>query len=75
MTAAPLETLSERYRDAGLRPLVDTGMDMLVMDCPRCCAQDDDDTGLYRPVRVVTRGKNRTIYCTACGRRDVQRLR
>jgi len=38
------------------------------MDCPHCRAQDADDTWLYRPVRVVPRGKKIHIRCMACGR-------
>lgn len=71
-----LELLSNQFEQAGLRPLVDSRMAMIVMDCPQCHAQDDDDQyGMYRPVRVIPRGKTRTILCTACGRRDEQRLR
>ena len=70
-----LERLANQFEQAGFRPLVDSPMAMLVMDCPQCHAQDSDDLGLYRPVRVIPRGKTRTILCTACGRRDEQRLR
>jgi len=71
----PLIPLAAQYEQAGLRPLIDEQMEMIVMDCPRCKAQDADPVGLYRPLRVVQRGKTRTILCTACGSRDEQRLR
>lgn len=70
-----LERLAVGYGDRGLRPLIDERMEMIVMDCPRCRAQDTDPLGLYRPVRVVPRRQARTILCTACGQRDEQRLR
>jgi uncharacterized protein (DUF983 family) len=63
-----LERLRVQYEQAGLRPLVDPLMEMIVMDCPHCRAQDQDEWGLYRPVRVVPRGRNLTIRCMACGR-------
>jgi hypothetical protein len=77
MTGRPpiLEQLRVQYEQNGLRPAVDPVMEMIVMDCPRCKAQDVDPTGLYRPLRVVPRGKTRVILCTACGARDEQRLR
>jgi hypothetical protein len=71
----PLAPLAHQYERIGLRPLIDERMEMIVMDCPRCKAQDVDPTGLYRPLRVVPRGKTRVILCTACGARDEQRLR
>lgn len=70
-----LERLAVGYSARGLRPLIDERMEMIVMDCPRCLAQDSDPYGLYRPVRVVPRRQTRTILCTACGQRDEQRLR
>lgn len=70
-----LHTLANGYERAGLRPMIDARMEMIVMDCPRCRAQDTDPQGMYRPVRVVSRGKTRIILCTACGQRDEQRLR
>lgn len=65
-----LERLRAQYEQAGLRPLVDPPMEMIVMDCPHCQAQDGDPLGLYRPVRVVPRGKKVHVRCTACGRGD-----
>lgn len=70
-----LESLATRLAQAGLRPLVDERMEMIVMDCPRCNAQDSDPDGLYRPARLVERRQTRTVLCTACGIRDEQRLR
>lgn len=77
MTVAPpvLERLREQYEKAGLRPLVDPAMEMIVMDCPRCKAQEIDPEGIWRPARVVPRSKTRVILCTACDARDEQRLR
>jgi hypothetical protein len=63
-----LERLREQYQQAGLRPLVDAPMHMLVTDCPACRAQDDDPAGIYRPVRVVPRNRKLTILCMAFGR-------
>ena len=71
----PLHLLAAGYARAGLRPLIDERMEIIVMDCPRCNAQDTDPWDLYRPVRVTSRAKTRTILCTACGVRDEQRLR
>ena len=70
-----LDGLAAQFTAAGLRPLIDERMEMLVMDCPTCKAQDTDPMGLYRPLRVIPRGKARIILCTACGARDEQRLR
>lgn len=65
-----LERLRAQYEQAKLRPVVDPLMEMIVMDCPHCHAQDTDLEGVYRPVRVVPRGKRLTILCMACGRTD-----
>jgi hypothetical protein len=65
-----LERLRVQYEQVGLRPLIDTPIEMIVMDCPHCHAQDGDDLGLYRPVCVVPRGRKVRIRCTACGRSD-----
>lgn len=67
-----LERLAAVYDEKQLRPVIDPLMEMVLIDCPRCKAQENDPEGMWRPVRVVPRTKTRIILCTACGARDEQ---
>lgn len=60
--------LAERLERAGLRPTVDPDLDVVLIDCPHCHAQDRDPLQIHRPARVVPRGRTLTVICTACGR-------
>jgi hypothetical protein len=70
-----LERLTTTAEHEGLRPIIDPDLEVVLIDCPHCRAQDTDPWGLWRPARIVPRTRRRTILCTACGRRDEQRLR
>jgi len=50
-----------------LRPIVDPELDIVLLDCPRCGAQARDPLGMWRPARLVPRGKRLTVICEACG--------
>lgn len=71
MTVSPeLERLAETYEEAGLRPLVDLVLRVVLIDCPSCRVQDSDPIGLWRPMQIVPRAKRTIVHCTACGRHD-----
>lgn len=73
MTKAPsidLQRIADSVDDA--RPIIDPILEVVLVDCPDCHAQDSDPTGLWRPAMIVPRGKLTTFDCGACGSRHEQ---
>ena len=55
------------------RPIIDAVLDVVLCDCPSCGVQDTDPLGLWRPLRVTSRGDAVTFWCTSCDvRREVR---
>jgi hypothetical protein len=70
--AARLEDLEAELLDAGLRPIIDSVLRLVLADCPECRAQDRDPLGLWRPLNVIPRDGRTWLVCTACGREDIR---
>lgn len=79
-----VEALAADYAARGLRPCVDAELDLVLVDCVYCRAQDQDPIGMYRPMRVVPRARMTrggrpatallTIICNSCGYHDERSL-
>lgn len=65
-----LERLAGAYGEDGLRPVIDPVLEIVLIDCPACRAQDTDPLGLWRPLQVAPRAGVTIHHCTACGRHD-----
>lgn len=70
LPTSEFQQLTKTYEEAGLRPLLDPVLEMVLIDCPSCHAQDTDPLGLWRPLQVVPRAKVTIHHCTACARHD-----
>jgi hypothetical protein len=54
-----------------LRPIVDPELDIVLIDCPGCGTCAPAPLGMWRPARLVPRGKRLTVICESCGERRV----
>jgi len=54
-----------------LRPIVDPELDIVLIDCPGCGACAPQPLEMWRPARLVPRGRQLTMICEACGERRV----
>jgi predicted RNA-binding Zn-ribbon protein involved in translation (DUF1610 family) len=70
--AARLDDLAAELRDAGLRPIIDPELRLVLADCPDCGSQDRCPLGLWRPLQVIPRNGRTWFVCVACGREAIR---
>jgi hypothetical protein len=69
VTYARLERLAAKLHSRGLRPIIDPVLECVLCACSECHAEDSDPLGMWRPLRVVPRGRTLTFLCSACDAR------
>ena len=62
------QQIATKLRAAGLRPVIDTDLDLVRADCPDCRAGDRDPLGLWRPLAVMASELDGRVisYCDGC---------